>query len=104
MPGSAPRRPCREPLLSASSTVGPGVAIAASATMENSRAVVNVMVSDLLDQHLAPAVPVVLALAGLGQPFGVDLLEAALDEPVHRARGEHEDAVQAHGLGTLLHA
>src|SRR5882724_7210928 len=60
--------------------------------------------TQLLDEHHALAVPVVLALARLGQPVGVGLDEAAFEEPVHGLGGEHEDAFQAHGAGALLDA
>src|ERR1700757_4329886 len=43
-----------------------------------------------LHEYLRTPIPVVFLLARLGQPFRVDLLEAAFDEPMHRARGEHE--------------
>src|SRR5262245_11323047 len=59
---------------------------------------------EFLHQHLRTPIPVVFAFARLGQPLGVGLLKTTLDEPVHRARGQYEDALQSHRLGTLLRA
>ena len=60
--------------------------------------------AQLFHQHLAATIPVVFALTSLWQPVRVHLDKTAFDEPVHGARGQHEDAFQTHGAGALLDA
>ncbi len=60
--------------------------------------------AEFLHQHLAAAIPVVLALACFRQPVGIHLNKSSFDEPVHGARGEHKDALQAHSARPLFNA
>ena len=60
--------------------------------------------AQLFHQHLAATIPVVFALTSLWQPVRVHLDKTAFDEPVHGARGEHKDALQAHSSRPLLNA
>src|SRR6201996_9482085 len=55
-----------------------------------------------LHEYLRTPIPVVFLLARFGQPFGIDLLEAAFDEPVHGARGEHEYRLDAECLCAMF--
>src|ERR1700744_37521 len=62
----------------------------------------NRFLGQFLHEYLRTPIPVVFLLARFGQPIGVDLLEAAFDEPVHGARGEHEYRLDAECLCAMF--